>query len=66
MGSGPRTKFRFVSIETIQLIKGAGALKYAGDAVGGIIKTNFSRSLLMDSCMDLEVLVTQIMEGVTM
>jgi len=37
------------SIETIQLIKGAGALKYAGDAVGGIIKTNFSRSLLMDS-----------------
>ena len=37
------------SIETIQLIKGAGALKYAGDAVGGIIKTNFSRSSLMDS-----------------
>ena len=31
------------------MIKGAGALKYAGDAVGGIIKTNFSRSLLMDS-----------------
>jgi len=37
------------SIETIQLIKGAGSLKYAGDAVGGIIKLNPNKSLLIDS-----------------
>ena len=37
------------SIESIQLIKGAGTLKYAGDAIGGIIKINYDKNFVEDS-----------------
>ena len=36
-------------IDAIQLIKGVGTLRYAGDAVAGLIKTKSSRSLVIDS-----------------
>ena len=37
------------NIESIQLIKGAGTLKYAGDAIGGIIKINYDKNFIKDS-----------------
>ena len=37
------------NIDAIQLIKGVGTLRYAGDAVAGLIKTKSSRSLVIDS-----------------
>ena len=37
------------SIDKISIIKGASALKYAGDAIGGVIIADTSREKLLDS-----------------